>query len=99
MTPLIVLVIFALLAVGMAIVAGVMASAQPRRGESPEDDGAAFDAGVRHECWHCGVRISGPEDGFRIPDCECWACHCARYVPGDNEPTVGAWVRKPVGKE
>ena len=60
----------------------------PRRGEVPEDEGPDYDAGVKHVCSQCGLRISGPEDGLRIPDCECWACYCARRSPGEVDAPV-----------
>jgi len=70
----------------------MLMSMRPRRGEAPEDDGAAWDAGVKHVCWHCGRRLNGPEDGLRIPDRECWECYCARYAPGDECGSVPNYV-------
>jgi len=51
-----------------------MASLEPRDGEAPEDDGAAYDAHTCHTCRICGARVAGPKDGFKLPDCVCWNC-------------------------
>jgi len=68
-------------------------AAQPAPGEAPEDDGADWDAGIKHTCWQCGCRINGPEDGLRIPDRECWECYCSRNAP-DDSPAVPNYVAR-----
>lgn len=72
----------------------VMASRlMPATGEAPEDDGADWDAGVRHVCWHCGCHISGPLGGHCVTDEECWDCYCARTAP-DDCPAIPNYVQK-----
>lgn len=85
---------------GIVLVAGVIGtiwlwfeSNQPAPGEAPEDDGAAWDAGIEHVCWHCGIHLSGPLTGTRVSDQECWDCYCARTAP-DDCPAVPNYVVK-----
>lgn len=95
-----VVVFLAVVAIGLSSVAIVLAAVatisdphHPRAVES--EDGSDEDAGVRHVCWSCGAHLRGSKKArTRIPDMECWDCHCSRTAP-DDCPAVPSYVINP----
>jgi hypothetical protein len=85
-----------LIAAALATLAVVLAvMLRPPAGQAPEDQGADWDAEVRHDCWQCGTRLSGPENGESIRDVECWECYCSRNGQAVNRATPGNVMRRP----